>query len=99
MVIGGDFTSIAGTTRSRAARLTASGAVDTAWNTGPGFDGVVQSMVQLNGASYIHTAGAFSSFQNSLRNKTAVIGQSAAEPGRTPWGPSSLTVSRIWSID
>ena len=99
MVIGGDFTSIAGTTRSRAARLTASGAVDTSWNTGPGFDGVVQAMVQLNGASYIHTAGAFSSFQNSPRNKTAVIGQSAAEPGRTPWGPSSLTISRIWSID
>jgi uncharacterized delta-60 repeat protein len=99
LVVGGDFTSFAGTGRNRIARLTANGALDTAWNPGTGFDGIVQAMVRLNGSEYIHTGGGFSNLQGAARNKTAVIGVAGADAGRTPWGPTELTIQRIWAID
>ncbi len=98
VVIGGDFTSVAGTGRNRVARLNANGSVDTSFNPGTGFDNLVQAMVLLQGSSYIHTGGAFSSYQGNTRNKVSLVGSDAGDAGLTPWGPSTLTISRIWSM-
>jgi len=99
LFIGGDFSTVGGTARGRMARLHANGSLDTTWTPGTGFDGLVQAMVHLNGSEYIHTAGGFSTFQGTTRNKAAVAGALNGDAGRSPWGPAGLTISRIWSID
>lgn len=99
LFVGGDFTSMNGTTRNRIARLGGNGALDTSWTPGTGFDGLVQAMVRLNGAEYLHTGGGFSTFQGASRNKVAPVGVATGDGGRSPWGPTSLNITRIWSID
>jgi uncharacterized delta-60 repeat protein len=98
VMIGGDFTSVNGTTRNRIARLASSGTLDAAWNSGAGFDNLVQSMALLSGSSFVHAGGAFTNYQSAARNKVAVVGMANANPGVTPWGPSALTITRIWCV-
>jgi uncharacterized delta-60 repeat protein len=99
VTIGGDFTGINATTRNRIARLTSTGAVDTAWNPDTGFDGLVQAMVRLNGSEYIHTGGGFSNFRGSARNKASLVGTASGDAGRSPWGPSGLSITRVITIN
>ncbi|MGI8604629.1 MAG: choice-of-anchor A family protein [Verrucomicrobiales bacterium] len=98
LLLGGDFTTVNGTTRNRIAKLTAGGAVDTAWTPGTGFDNVVQSVALLSGSAFAHAAGSFTHFQGNPRNNAGVIKLSDASPGVTPWGPSALTFNRVWTI-
>lgn len=75
IMIGGDFTTVNGTTRNRIARLNANGTVDTSFNPGSGADGPVYAMV-VSGNYYpesIFVGGAFSTFDGQVRNRLVKI--------------------------
>ncbi|MFO0398403.1 MAG: delta-60 repeat domain-containing protein, partial [Sphingobacteriia bacterium] len=70
VVIGGEFTSYNGTSRSRIARLNADGSLDTGFNPGTGPDDAVFALaLQPDGKVLI--GGALTSFSGVTRNKIA----------------------------
>ncbi|WP_169336194.1 MBG domain-containing protein [Pontibacter roseus] len=70
VVVGGQFTSFNGAPRSRIARLSADGSLDTAFNPGTGFYDVVYSVaVQSDGKVVV--GGNFTSFNGTVRNRIA----------------------------
>ncbi|PTN33783.1 delta-60 repeat domain-containing protein [Desulfonatronum sp. SC1] len=70
ILVGGDFTTIAGTGRNRIARLHADGSLDTAFNPGTGATATVQSIaVQSDGKVLV--GGDFTSYNGTSRNRIA----------------------------
>lgn len=68
ILVGGEFTTIAGVARNRIARLNASGTLDTAFN--PNANGLVTSIVvQADGR--IIVAGSFTNIGGQARNRIA----------------------------
>jgi uncharacterized delta-60 repeat protein len=75
IVIGGEFTTVNGTTRSKFARLTSSGAVDTDFTPGTGASSTVFA-IELDGNDSMLIGGAFSSYNfNRHVNRVARIFQ------------------------
>lgn len=75
ILIGGDFTSVGGTTRNRIAQLGPTGALDTSFNPGSGANDTVYAIV-VSGNSYpsgIYVGGAFTNFNGNTRNRLARI--------------------------
>ncbi len=73
IVVGGTFTAYDGTGRSRIARLTTSGALDTSFDPGSGLDGPVET-VALRASGDILVAGAFSKADGQNRGGLAEFG-------------------------
>jgi uncharacterized delta-60 repeat protein len=68
IIIGGEFTSYNGTTRSRIARLNADGSIDANFNPVTGADNIVLTIaVQSNGKIII--GGKFKSYNGTSRNR------------------------------
>lgn len=71
LLVGGEFSTIAGGARGRVARLTAAGALDASFNPGAGFPASVGVMrafaVQADGK--ILVGGGFTSFNGTTRNR------------------------------
>jgi uncharacterized delta-60 repeat protein len=72
VVIGGLFTNINGISRAYLARLLEDGSVDTAFNQGPGVNGVVRTLA-LQPDGKIVIGGAFSSVYGTSRNSIARV--------------------------
>lgn len=72
VVIGGLFTNVNGIMRAYLARLNEDGSVDTAFNQGPGVNGVVRALA-LQSDGKIVIGGAFSSVYGTLRNSIARV--------------------------
>lgn len=70
VVIGGLFTNVNGISRAYIARLLEDGSVDTAFNQGPGVNGVVRALA-LQSDGKIVIGGAFSSVYGASRNSIA----------------------------
>src|SRR5262249_26275139 len=70
ILIGGDFTSVNGTLRSRLARLNANGTLDLSFDPGAGLDGSVRAiLVQPDGR--IVVGGSFTHAVGEVRNYLA----------------------------
>ncbi len=70
VVVGGNFTSFNGTTRNNIARLNANGSLDTGFNPGTGFGGLVYALaIQSDGK--IVVGGSFPNFNGITRNNIA----------------------------
>ena len=75
VIIGGDFTSVAGTNRNRFARLRSDGSLDTEFNPGTGADGTVYS-VALQPDGRVVIGGDFNTVNGQARKKVArLIGE------------------------
>jgi hypothetical protein len=98
IIIGGDFTSVNGTTRNRVARLTEAGVVDTTFAPSPAFDSIVHAMLRLPGSGYAHAAGTFGTYNSNTRAKVTVFNSSNGAAGTTTWGPVGLTVNAIYNV-
>src|ERR1035437_8202233 len=64
ILIGGDFTTVNGTSRGHSARLTSTGALDTGFNSIPGVNGSVYALA-LQSDSSVLVAGSFSYYVGS----------------------------------
>ncbi|MGB1711825.1 MAG: delta-60 repeat domain-containing protein, partial [Miltoncostaeaceae bacterium] len=73
IVVGGAFTAYDGTGRSRIARLTTTGALDTSFDPGSGLDGPVEA-VALRASGGILVAGTFSKADGQNRSGLAEFG-------------------------
>ena len=73
IVVGGAFTAYDGTGRSRIARLTTTGALDTSFDPGSGLDGPVEA-VALRASGGILVAGTFSKADGQNRGGLAEFG-------------------------
>lgn len=70
-VIGGDFTSVGGSLRSRVARLQPNGLLDTSFSVGSGANGSVNALaLQPDGKVII--GGGFTSYNGSVSNSTRI---------------------------
>jgi len=70
VLIGGDFTVVAGTPINRLARLNRDGSLDTSFNTGSGFDAAVRAiLVQPDGR--IVAGGSFNNFNGTAQASLA----------------------------
>ena len=98
VLISGDFTTVNGTARNRVARLTPSGAVDTTFNPGSGFDGLVATLMQTPGSGFTHAGGTFSNYNGTARSKMAVFGNANGSLPPGTWGPAGMTISTINNI-
>jgi uncharacterized delta-60 repeat protein len=68
ILVGGDFTSYNGTPANRVIRLNPNGSVDNTFNSGTGFDGIVQRLaIQSNGK--ILVGGFFTSYNGTPANR------------------------------
>ena len=68
IVIGGSFTTFAGTTRSRIARLNNDGSLDTGFTPGTGFNGNVNA-ISLRADGKIFIGGRFSTYNGASANR------------------------------
>ena len=66
ILVGGDFTTLGGSTRNRIGRLNADGSLDTSFN--PSADATVQTLV-VQSDGKILVAGAFTTLNGSTRNR------------------------------
>jgi hypothetical protein len=65
--IGGRFTSVGGVPRSRLARITASGVLDTTFQSGPSTDGPLSAVHALAvSGSTVYAGGSFASISQCL---------------------------------
>lgn len=70
-IIGGDFTSVGGSLRSRVARLQTNGLLDTSFSVGSGANGSVNALaLQPDGKVII--GGGFTSYNGSVSNSTRI---------------------------
>ncbi len=97
VIIGGDFTSVNGTSRSRIAKLTTAGAVDTTFAPS-GFNAVVNAMLRLPGSGYAHAGGAFTGYNSNTRAKVTVFNSVDGSAGTTIWGPVGMTMNAVYCI-
>ena len=67
IIVGGTFTSYASTTRSNIVRLTSSGAIDTAFNPGTGFNGSVLCLKIQSSDGKVLSGGSYTSFNAVTR--------------------------------
>ena len=75
VIIGGDFTSVDGTTRNRIARLDADGSIDTSFDPGSGADDIVKDVAILDDGNVI-IAGEFSQVSGEQHNGIAKLDSS-----------------------
>jgi uncharacterized delta-60 repeat protein len=68
IIIGGSFIRYNGTTRNRIARLTSSGALDSTFNVGTGFNNTVYA-IAIDASGNIIVGGGFTSYNGSTRNR------------------------------
>ena len=76
-VIGGDFTSVGGSLRSRVARLLANGSLDASFSVGSGANGSVNAMaLQTDGKVII--GGVFTTYNGTPRSRIARLNTSGS---------------------
>jgi uncharacterized delta-60 repeat protein len=96
IIIGWAFTSYNGTARNRIARINTDGTIDTSFNPGAGFNGVVNSIiVQTNGK--IVVGGAFSTYNGSSRTRIARLNSDGSlDTFFTVWSWSDQIIYTTW---
>lgn len=77
IVIGGDFSNFDGVARKRIARLTSSGALDTTFDPGTGFDGPVHALGIYR--TQIVAGGDFLNYNGAARKRLALV-NAAGDP-------------------
>ena len=95
IIIGGEFTTFDGVARNRIARLTATGALDTTFNPGTGFNGPVFAIVSNASASSIYVGGDFTTFNGSTRNRLAVVTSTGGQLSDTFGGGTNAAVRAL----
>lgn len=70
-VVGGDFTAFNGIARNRIARLNSDGTLDTSFDPGLGFNGVVNAIAVGYSSTDIYVGGRFTEFNRVTRQKIA----------------------------
>jgi uncharacterized delta-60 repeat protein len=70
VLIGGDFTTVNGSTRTRLTRLNSNGGLDTGFGTSTGANGIVWTIAQLADATVL-AGGDFTSVNGTTRNRFA----------------------------
>ena len=70
ILIGGDFTTVGGTSRNRIARLTSNGSLDTSFNPSTGFNGSVTCLELMSNGSVL-VGGTFTTFVGIDRQRIA----------------------------
>ena len=91
-LIGGDFTAYNGTNRNRIARLNANGSLDTNFDPGTGFNGLVESdSLEVLSDGRLLVGGGFSSFNGTTRPSICRLNSngsldSSFDPGAGPDG-------------
>lgn len=96
ILVAGNFTSMAGTTRNRVAKLNSAGAHQTAWNPGTGYEAQVEIVRLITGATATHMGGSFATFNGASRNKITALSNAAAAGTMT--AGSELTISVIKDV-
>ncbi len=72
ILIGGDFTSIAGQAQGRVARLNPNGSVDASFQTGAGADAIVYALA-IDPGKYAIVGGEFANFAGLPRSRVARV--------------------------
>lgn len=99
--LGGDFTTVNGTTRNRIARLQNNGELDTFVTFGSGANGTVYTIAGISSSQpspYAFIGGAFTSFNGLSRNHLVKVSQSSGSVdvsfnGSTAFGPDGPVYS------
>jgi uncharacterized delta-60 repeat protein len=93
ILVGGEFTAYNDTSRPRIARLTSSGALDTSFNPGAGFDAAVNALA-LQADGDVLAVGAFSSAGGLARNLAARLDPDGSVDTAFFSGPLTSGVAR-----
>ncbi|GEM_PF-1426812 len=98
VVIGGDFTAVGATSRSRIAKLTSTGSVDTVFNPGSGANALVWS-VDTDAPGRVHVGGEFTQMNGEPRLRIATLrvtaNQDTFEPVISPLSQSGLAGGQV----
>ena len=95
VLIGGEFTSIAGTARNRIARLNSDGSLDSLFNPGTGVEDWVRSIVVQNDGKVLF-GGSFLTFAGTSRIRLA---RSNADGSLDPgFDPGAFVNNRVRSV-
>ena len=92
VLVGGQFTSINGTTRSDIARVNADGSLDSTFDPGTGANGTVNSLA-LQPDGKVLVGGAFTSINSQLRSKIARLFAAVTDSLAITNPPRSQTVA------
>lgn len=90
IVVGGNFTTLAGQSINRLARLNPNGTIDSTFAVGAGADGVVQA-IAIEALGAIHIGGAFHNYRGEARTQYARLNGTPHSLGISQ-PPSGLTV-------
>ena len=106
VVLGGDFTTVNGTTRNRIARIHSNASLDTSFNPGTGVEGSVRSIALesdgdvLIGGNFLTVNGVLRSYVARLHggsgsppNQPPVVGVSSPADGATYAGPATIVIN------
>ncbi|MFK7895291.1 MAG: hypothetical protein AB8G23_05625 [Myxococcota bacterium] len=70
--VGGGFTDYNGTTVPRIVRLNSNGTIDSAFSTGAGFDGSIETILPAaDGSGDVYVGGTFTTYQGESQNRIA----------------------------
>ncbi|MCB1227022.1 MAG: choice-of-anchor D domain-containing protein [Verrucomicrobiales bacterium] len=97
ILLGGDFTQVNGTGRSRLARLNANGSLDTSFDPGTGANDKVSCILpQPDGQILI--GGYFTTIQGSAANRMARLDPDGSLESSSTFNPGSGADHRVYSI-
>jgi uncharacterized delta-60 repeat protein len=95
LIIGGDFTSVVGTSRSRIARLNTNGTLDTSFNPGTGAN-IGVSAVGLQQDGRVLVGGGFTTYNATSRNRIIRVNTDGSlDTGFNPSGGSADVVTHV----
>ena len=84
LLLGGDFTTIAGQTKNRLVRLDSTGAYDSSFDVGAGFNSSVND-IAISSSGGIWIGGAFTSYNNTTIGNLVLLKGDAAAPPSDPF--------------
>ena len=95
VLMGGDFTTVNGTTRPRLARLNSNGNLDTGFGTSAGANGIVWTLAQQWDGGIL-AGGDFTTINGTTRNRIALL--NADGSANTDFNPGMGANSTVYSI-
>jgi uncharacterized delta-60 repeat protein len=97
LFVVGDFTTYKGAAANRVAKLTNTGALNSTFNPGSGFNAETLSLA-MSFSGHLYSSGGFSSFNGEARNKAAFVNATDGALDTSYVPDPAMSATKIWRI-